>query len=87
MIARIQRSGTAKRLDASATYTAKGSTVTAFTRCDRSGVGSEYATALDSRDAPRIITRQSMILNNRQAEFLLAVVKSEAATRRPESRS
>src|SRR5450631_2229529 len=84
IIARIQCSGTLKRLDASVTNAAKGRTDNSFGR--RVADDSACAVPLDSIDAAKIMTMHSIRRMDRNAAIVLAAVKGEALARRPGGR-
>jgi hypothetical protein len=86
MTARIQCSGTLKRLDASITYAAKGWTVKPFGRRVVDDPCSTFAAPPNSIDAARIATMHITILRDRKPAIVLAAVKGEALSRRPDGR-
>src|ERR1700675_4315441 len=77
--ARIQCSGTLKRLDASVTNAAKGRTDNSFGR--RVADDLACAVPLDSIDAAKIMTMHSIRRMDRKAAIVLAAVKGEALAR------
>jgi len=80
--ARIQCSGTPKRLDASVTNAAKGGTDNSFGRRVADDSCSACAAPLDSIDAAKITTMHSIVPRDRKAAIVLATVKGEALARR-----
>src|ERR1035438_10047800 len=84
--ARIQCSGTLKRLDASVTKAEKGRTDNSFGRRVADDSCSACAAPLDSIDADKIITMHSIVPRDRKAAIVLATVKGEALARRPGGR-
>jgi hypothetical protein len=84
--ARIQCSGTAKRLDASVTKPAKGLAGEAaacwFVKDDRSAC----AALLDSIDNAEIATMQAIAPRDRKAAIVLTAVQGKALSRRPRGR-
>jgi hypothetical protein len=84
--ARIQCSGTPKRLDASVTNAANGRTDNSFGRRVGDDPCSAYAAPLDSIDATKITTMHSIVPRDRKAAIVLATVKGEALARRPDGR-
>src|SRR5450631_3241158 len=83
IIARIQCSGTPKRLDASVTNAAKGRTDNSFGRCVASDSCSACAAPLDSIDTAKITTMHSVVPRDRKAAIVLAAAKAEVLARRP----
>ena len=81
--ARIQCSGTLKRLDASVTKAEKGGTDNSLGRHVADDSCSACATPLDSVDADKIITMHSIVPRDRKAAIVLATAKGEALARRP----
>jgi hypothetical protein len=81
--ARIQRSGTAKRQDASLTKAAKGWEDSLLAR----GVAGEACLAcaelLDNTGTARTVTMQSNICKPRKAAIVFAAVKGDALASRP----
>src|SRR6266852_2683490 len=81
--ARIQCSGTPKRLDASVTNAAKGRTDKSFGCRVADDSCSACAAPLDSIDAAKITTMHSIVPRDRKAAIVLAAAKGEALARRP----
>ena len=84
--ARIQCSGTAKRLDASVTNAAKGWEDLPPARCVGGDARPACAALLDNIDAARTITMHSIVPRDRKAAIVLAAVKGDALMRRPDGR-
>jgi hypothetical protein len=84
--ARIQSSGTRKRLDASVTNAAKGRTDKLCGRCLADGSCSACAAPLASIEAAKITTMHSIFPRDRKAAIVLATVKGNALARRPGGR-
>jgi hypothetical protein len=84
--ARIQCSGTPKRLDASVTNAANGRTDNSFGRRVADDSCSACAVPLGSIDAAKITTMHSIVPRDRKADIVLAAVKGEALARRPDRR-
>jgi hypothetical protein len=84
--ARIQCSETAKRLDASVTNAAKGSMDRALAGCVCGGAFPACAAPLDSINDADIATIHTNVPRDRKAAIVLAPVKVEALTRRPDGR-
>jgi len=84
--ARIQISGTPKRLDASVTNAAKGSMDRPLILCAAGEARSPCAAPLDSINAAKIATMHATVLRDRKAAIVLAAVKGEAPARRPDGR-
>jgi len=83
MTARIQCSGTAKRLDASVTNAARGLTDRPLARCV---AGEALAAMLDSIDAARSVTKHTIVPKDRKTAIVRAADKGEALARRPDGR-
>jgi hypothetical protein len=84
--ARIQCSGTPKRLDASVTNAAKGRTDNSFGRRVADDSCSACAVPLDSIDAAKMTTMHSIVPRDRKADIVPAAVKGEALARRLDRR-
>ena len=84
--ARIQCSGTPKRLDASVTNAAKGRTDKSFGRRVANDSYPACAAPLDSIDAAKITAMHSILRMDRKAAIVLAAVEGEALARRPGGR-
>jgi hypothetical protein len=84
--ARIQCSGTLKRLDASVTNSARGRTENSFGRGVADDSCPACAAPLDSINAAKITAMHSILPTDRKAAIVLATVKGEALARRPDSR-
>src|SRR3979411_2856718 len=82
--ARIQPSGTPKRLDASVTKAAKGSMDGPLTRCVAGDLRSACAASLNSSDDAKIATMHTIAPRDLKAAIVLAAVKGEALARRPD---
>src|SRR4051812_36250293 len=80
--ARIQCSGTLKRLDASVTNAAKGWTKKSFDLRVIDDSCSACAALLDTINAARITTMHSIVPRDRKAAIVLAAAKGEALARR-----
>jgi hypothetical protein len=85
--ARIQCSGTAKRLDASVTNAAKGLGGEAAAFRAFSAAGSACAAPLSSIDDTNITTMHTKVPRDRKAAIVLPTVKAEAVTRRTDDSS
>jgi hypothetical protein len=83
IIARIQCSGTPKRLDASVTKAAKARTDETFGRRVADDSCSACAALLDSIDAAKITAMHSILRMDRKAAIVLAAAKGDALARRP----
>src|SRR5450631_1190111 len=82
--ARIQCSGTPKRLDASVTKAAKGRGDKAFGRRVADDPCSACAAPLDS--IAKLNTMHSVVPRDRKAAIAMATVKGKALARRPDGR-
>src|ERR1700722_11088794 len=72
---RIQRSGTANRVDASVTKAANGSAGRVFARCVADNARSACAAMLNSIDDAKIATMYAIAPSDRQGAFVLAAAK------------
>jgi len=84
--ARIQCSGTPKRLDALVTNAVKGGSDWLLARCIGCDTRSARAASLHSIDDTKIVTKHSIGPRDRKAAIVLAAVKGEALARRPDGR-
>jgi len=84
--ARIQCSGTAKRLDASVTNAVKESMDRVLARCVNGDACPARAAPLRSIDAARSAKMHNATLRDRNAAIVLAAVKGNALARRPDGR-
>src|SRR3954451_10842444 len=82
--ARIHCSGTLKRLDASVTKAAKGSTDKSLARCLADNARSACAEALSSIDDAKIARTHAIAPRDRKAAIVRTAVKVEALTRQPD---
>jgi hypothetical protein len=83
---RIQCSGTANRLDASLTKTAKGWKDSLLPRCVGGDIRPACAAPLHTIKDARIIAKRIVFPRDRNAAIVLAAVKGDALARRPDGR-
>lgn len=75
-----------KLLDTSVTKAAQGSMDSQFTGSVADNVRSACAASLNSIDDARVTTMHTIATRDRKAAIVLAAVKAEAPTRRPDGR-